>query len=128
MKKSLFIALFAIFASCTAFAQTKTKLYNEKGTQITIVTKNWTDTYTCEKTGQFSYKGQPAGTWLDNYVGTGDTPFYIAQKKNEIIDRSRNLIVYIGSYNVETGACKVTRISDDASNGLTGTCTITVKK
>jgi hypothetical protein len=128
MKKSLFIAFFAIFASCAAFAQTRTNLSNDKGTEITIVTKNWTDTYTCEKTGQFTYKGQPAGTWLQCGTGTGETPFWIAQGRNEIIDRRRDLIVYTGSYNVETGVCKVTRISHDASNGLTGTCTITVKK
>lgn len=128
MRKSLFIALFAIFASCTAFGQTKTNLYNDKGTQIAIVTKNFSTTLTCAKTFELFNGTVLLGTWMQASTGTGDTPFVLSVGKNGIVNRNVDLMVYTGTYNIETGACKLIRLGADANNGIAGTCTITVNK
>lgn len=128
MKKSLFIALFAVFASCTAFAQTKTNLYNDKGTQIAIVTKNFSTTLTCAKTGQLFNGTVLLGTWMQSGSAVGDIPFVLSIGKNEVVNRNVGLMVYIGTYNEVTGACKLNRLAADANNGIAGTCTITVNK
>jgi hypothetical protein len=127
MKKSLFIAFFAIIASSAAFAQAKVNLYNVKGTKIELASSNGsTQVLYALSTGelQFSDKSK-AGTWMQNGTGAADTDFVLAWGKNEVVNRNVNLDMWTGSYNSTTGKGTAKRFSASAQMGTTAKVTIT---
>jgi hypothetical protein len=128
MKKSLFIAFFAIFASFTAFGQAKVNMYNVKGTKIEIASSNGSTQVLYAMPNfelQFSDRSK-AGTWMQNGTGAENTPFVLAWGKNEVVNRNVNLDMWTGSYSSTTGKGTAVRFSASAQMGTTGVVTITV--
>ncbi len=129
MMKSFVVLMMVGVLAMISFAQTttKTNLYNVNGTKVEITTKNYVQTFYLMPSGELQFSNKTiGGTWLQYSTGTGETPFIFATGKNELLNRSRNLDVWTGTYNIETGKCTAIRLSDSAQNGVTGPCTITV--
>lgn len=127
MKKSLFLAFFAMFVSCAAFAQNKINLYNVKGTKVELASSNGSTQVLYAMPGgvlQFVDR-RVAGTWMQNGTGAADTDFVLAWGKNEVVDRNVNLDMWTGSYNSATGKGTAKRFSASAQMGTTATVTIT---
>ncbi len=127
MKKSLFLAFFAMFISCAAFAQNKINLYNAKGTKVELASSNGSTQVLYAMPGgvlQFVDR-RVAGTWMQNGTGAADTDFVLAWGKNEVVDRNVNLDMWTGSYNSATGKGTAKRFSASAQMGTTATVTIT---
>ncbi len=140
MKKflgGLAIAATIIGGASGVYAQTtRSNMYNDAGSKFNIVTKNFATSYTLTKDFTLKFGTTSIGTWLQKSEGTGETPFFLAlgnvpagaldsalrEGRKNIPGLNSDVILYSGTYNVETGACTATRISNDANNGTVGKC------
>ena len=127
-RKAIFagvIASAALVAGTTALAQSnRTNMYNSNGVKWGITSPNFTNTYDLNGDFTVSYNGRVIGTWLQHSDGV-NAQYFVAIGKNEASGNRSGLILYTGDYVVGTGECTLLRISADANNGVTGSCTIT---